>query len=217
MQRNFMNYNEVFPILDLIGRVQNKKKGHVNFNQQADGDGSTLGYIELPVDLRVVKMDIERDELNPVMAGVIIKLKIKYENGATAELDIYRGLNPPVSPAVDEADFINAVMITGLKMKTKYQGMTEIMELAIRKENGYGTLLGIDVTWNGSIKEVINLGEDEPYIPDSEPQDYDEEYDEEYVEDPDYDELYDNPDDFFNNGSNVQDDVVVGIVDDIEE
>lgn len=212
-----MNYNEVFPILDLIGRVQNKKKGHVNFNQQADGDGSTLGYIELPVDLRVVKMDIERDELNPVMAGVIIKLKIKYENGATAELDIYRGLNPPVSPAVDEADFINAVMITGLKMKTKYQGMTEIMELAIRKENGYGTLLGIDVTWNGSIKEVINLGEDEPYIPDSEPQDYDEEYDEEYVEDPDYDELYDNPDDFFNNGSNVQDDVVVGIVDDIEE
>lgn len=217
MQRNFMNYNEVFPILDLIGRVQNKKKGHVNFNQQADGDGSTLGYIELPVDLRVVKMDIERDELNPVMAGVIIKLKIKYENGATAELDIYRGLNPPVSPAVDEADFINAVMITGLKMETKYQGMTEIMELAIRKENGYGTLLGIDVTWNGSIKEVINLGEDEPYIPDSEPQDYDEEYDEEYVEDPDYDELYDNPDDFFNNGSNVQDDVVVGMVDDIEE
>ena len=210
-----MNYNEVYPILDLIGRVQNRKKGNVNFYDTGKGVGEGAVSFGLPIELRVVKLDVIRDYNNTVMPGVIVKLNIEYENGATAVLDIHRGLVPNVSPSVDDYDFINHVMITGLTMVTTYQGTEEKMELTILKENGYGTLLGIEVSWNGKLEEVITIGDEEEEPAPFEPDETDVEFEEEELDEPDYDESYDNPNDFFDNGSNVEKDVVVGY--DIEE
>lgn len=216
MQRNFMNYNEVFPILDLIGRVQNRKRGNVNFHDTGGNESDGSVSFSLPVDLRVVKLDVVRDDNNIAMPGVIIRLLIEYENGAKAELDIHRGLEPNVSPSVDDADFINNVMITGLTMVTQYMGSTETMELVILKENGYGTLLGIEVKWDGRLEEVITVGEDEPNVYDFEETE-DEEFEPEELDEPDYDDTYDNPDDFFNNGANQERDIVIGFDEEITE
>lgn len=221
MQRNYMNYNEVFPILDLIGRVQNRKRGTANFNSgggDVDG-GDGVGAIYLPPNLRVTKMDVIRDDTNPVMSGVIVRLDIEYENGATAVLEIHRGLSPQVDSSVPDYDFINYVMITGITMTTKLGGQQEIMELVINKENGYGTLLGIEVSWNGELYETIDLGDGEPPVEDldGEKVDFPEddgtgEYDDPVSDFGDYDPEFEDPNDFFDNGSNVEQDVVVGQV-----
>lgn len=196
MQQNFMNTNEVFPILDLIGMAMNKRYGKPRFDYIGGGDADTGAAIPIQPNLRVTKLDITRDTTNPVMPTVSKVLDIEYENGATAKMTIHRGLTPPVPSDVTNSDFINYVMITGLTMVTTYGSQTETMEVKIRKEDGYKSIQGLDVTWDGELTEIINVGE--PPIVDPDPDSDQTEFDPvEPNEDFDTDLDYDNPNDFF--------------------
>lgn len=229
-----MNSNEVFPILDLIGRVQGKHYGVPTINNMSvsgkPGDtiigGGSGGRVYLPPNLRVIRLDVERDVDNPVNNEVIKTMHIVYENGARATVELHRGLEEKLPDTVDDHEHYNYVMIVGLTMTTEYLDMTEVLDLRVLKENGYGELLGLEASWNGGIYETYSVfAPDDPTIPDEvftpDPTLPEEEWGEpdgEEEPDPgieidddtefgDYDPEYENPNDFY--GDNEQKDEVV--------
>lgn len=198
MQQNYMNTNEVFPILDLIGLAMNKRYGKPNFDEISGGDVSGGASFQLPMDLRVTSLRVDRDVTNPVMPTVVKVMNITYENGATAVLTIHRGADPKVPVGTSQEDYFNFVMIRGLHMLTSYQGQTEEMDVKILKVDGYKEMIGLDIAWNGGLYETIDIGGGEEPIVDPDPNDTDLEMDVDGGND-DFgiDLEYENPNDFF--------------------
>lgn len=151
MQRNFMNVNEVFPILDLINRKLNQGKGtpyHLESPLFSDGTGSGGSFDTS--QWQVESFEVVRDTENPIDPNVIKQVIIVYRNGAIDTITLTRGLNPPVDNTVPDAEYINNLMIVGVTITTELHGRTQEVVAQIFRENGYGKFQKVELTYSGT-------------------------------------------------------------------
>ena len=141
-----MNYNEVFPILDMINRQrqQGEHKGHNHFFDVDDEDANNL--ID-PMGWQVDVFEVTRDTDNLIDPNVIESVEIIYRNGVTENLTLVRGLDPPVDNAVQDSEYINNLMIVEVIIDTFYDEMKSTVKAKIERENGHGMFKSVDLIY----------------------------------------------------------------------
>lgn len=172
-QRNYMNTNDVYPILDMINRKVNQGKGvsHQSvspiFNDDPVFDTSQW---------QVESFEVIRDTTNAIDPEVIKQVIIVYRNGAIDTITLTRGLVPNVPSTVKDYEYINNLMIVELEIETVFGDRVQIVNGKIFKENGYGNFQKVELTYN------------------------DTHWHEEEEDSPDEDMEYENPNDFYDGG-----------------
>lgn len=183
-QHNYMNVNEVFPILDLIYRKINQGKGvSYNFESPLLSDSSEYGGSLDSSQWQVESFEVIRDTGNPVDPNAIKQIIIVYRNGAIDTITLTRGLNPPVDDTVPDAEYINNLMIVQVSIQTELFGRTQEIIANIVKENGYGKFQKVELTYDDSDWEEVESDIDTPDVVGTEDT-----------------ETYDNPNDFYDGG-----------------
>lgn len=149
--KNFMNTNEVFPILDMINRERQKSKG---IHLSGIG-GYADGVNEYVIDQwQVEAFEIVRDVGNHIDPMTIKQVVIVYVNGAIDVLTLKRGLIPPVSEDLPDSEYINYLMITEVEIETTYQNATSLAVAKIYRENGYGLLQRVELVYDAGYKQA---------------------------------------------------------------
>lgn len=152
VERNYMNYNEVFPILDMINRKvdQMNNKGQ-NYHFESPFLSDRLDTSNWQVE----SFEVTRDSGNTIDPDVIKQVTIVYRNGAVDTIDLQRGLNPPVGEEVQDHEYINNLMIVEVSISTKYLEYQQEVIARIYRENGYGLFKKVEllytddgVNWN---------------------------------------------------------------------
>lgn len=147
-ERNFMNTNEVYPILDMINRKINQGKG-VTHNYESplfdDGTGSfdTSQW-------QVESFEVTRDVANATDPEVIKTVTIIYRNGAIDTITLIRGLNPPVDTSIADHIYINNLMIVEVHISTTFGDRVQGVIAKIFKENGYGNFQKVELIYDDS-------------------------------------------------------------------
>lgn len=176
-ERNFMNVNDVYPILDMINRKVNQKKGtSYQFESPLLNDGTGSGGSLDSSQWQVESFEVTRDTANTIDPNVIKDVTIVYRNGAIDTISLKRGLNPPVPSTVSDAEYINNLMIVEVGIHTELFGRTQGVTATIFKENGYGNFQKVELAYDDSDWDEIEVLEDDI-------------------------ESYDNPNDFYDGGS----------------
>lgn len=172
-QRNFMNVNEVYPILDMINRKvgQIKRGSSHNFESPLLNDGNTLDSSQWQVE----SFEVMRDHENDIDPNVIKQVMIIYRNGAIDTITLTRGLTPPVGADIPDHEYINHLMIVEVMIATQYMGKYQEVIAKIFKEHGYGNFQRIELTYD-----------DADWFVDEQP--------------PAIDDDYENPNDFYDGG-----------------
>ncbi|MDR4436162.1 hypothetical protein [Bacillus tequilensis] len=184
-QSNYMNVNDVYPILDLINRKLNQGKGVSHQFEspllKGEVDGSISDSAALnPYQWQVESFQVERDTSNIIDPRVIKKVFIVYRNGAIDTISLVRGLDPPVPETVPDHEYINNLMIVQVDIATQFLERTQGITANIVREGGYGDFKKVDLTYY----------EDNQWI------DLDVEQD--------YTETFDDPNEFYDGGGSDQ-------------
>jgi hypothetical protein len=158
--RNFMNVNEVYPILDMINRKVNQAKAqHYHFDSPLLGGGQSDG-----IDTsawQVESFEVTRDTENTIDPSVIKQITIIYRNGAIDTITLVRGLVPPVPDTVQDHEYINNLMIVQVIIETTWNEKYQKVTATIYKENGYGLFQRVELTYEGDVyEEEEESGED---------------------------------------------------------
>lgn len=164
-ERNHMNVNDVYPILDIINRkLQTLNKGtSYQFDSPLLSDGSKdtnsgsdlepgVGIIDNRINTSgwdVESFEVTRDSGNPIDPEVISSITIVYTNGAIDNISLGRGLNPPVSKTVDDYEYINNLMIVGVTIDTQFFNRHQEVIIQIERENGYGSFKKVALSYSG--------------------------------------------------------------------
>lgn len=189
-ERNYMNYNEVFPILDLIGRATSKGKGVTYDN--SEGDGETQQSLWDTSNWEVETFEVIRDTENTIDPNTIKQIFITYVNGATDTITLIRGLTPPVDKSVQDYEYINNLMIVAVSILTEFEESSQEALAVITKENGYGNFQRVDITYSGDLSAV------------EEEEDHDHDTDDEEFNGIET-EGYKNPNDFYTGNETIDD------------
>lgn len=149
MQNSYVNVNEVYPILDIINRRLKQigsRPNYLFFESPLLNDS-----VPSKGDWQVVSFEVIRDTENPIDPNVIKEVVILYNNGAVDTISFTRGLNPPVDESVPEHEYINHLMIVEVTITTLYEGRSQSVTATITRENGYGLLQRVDLSFGGDI------------------------------------------------------------------
>lgn len=144
-RKNFMNANDVYPIIDMISRKMKQGSG-VNTHYGGDGHGGGQVHFDTS-NWEVESFEVTRDVSNPIDPNVIIEVLIVYRNGAVQNLELVRGLQPPVPDTVDDSEYINNLMIVGVNISTLFDGETSLIAAKIFRENGYGNFVKVELDY----------------------------------------------------------------------
>lgn len=142
-QKNHLNANDIYPILDLI-RSEIKKN---NF----DRDRVDWGNAEqVPIDDdQVISIEPIRGSstYDPTLITAIV---IKYVSGNAENVVLLRGAEPAVHASTPNAEYINNVMIRGLTITFVSNGGAggQTVTVTITRENGYGSVEKVELTYN---------------------------------------------------------------------
>ncbi|MGG3797727.1 hypothetical protein [Metabacillus fastidiosus] len=154
-QRNYMNVNEVFPILDMINRKLNQNKGtsfHFDSPLTNDGTGSNERFDTSQWE--VESFEMIRDTANQIDPDIIKEVTIVYRNGAIDTITLTRGLNPPVPETVPETvpehKYINNLMIVEVEIRTEWFGKIQEVKAVITREDGYKKFQRVDLIYDDS-------------------------------------------------------------------
>lgn len=155
-QRNFMNTNDVFPILDLINRKIQKGKGTVHhispiLADEGDLTGGGMGDMS---QWEVQSFEVVRDTVNPIDPTVIKEAIIIYRNGAIDKISLGRGLNPPVPSTVPNYEYINNLMLVEVTIETTWFEQHQTVTATIFKEDGYGVLQKVELSYDGVLHDT---------------------------------------------------------------
>lgn len=173
MERNYMNHNEIYPILDMIKRrvnqMQNKGINHF-FESPMLGDGGDGGFDT--TQWQVESFEVERDTTNAIDPAIIKSITIIYVNGAVDRITLLRGFSPPVSKKVKDHIYINNLMIVEVTVTTEYGGMEQVMVATIFRDDGYGLFRKVEITYNGELLEWDDEDRDDEEIKEEDPNDF---------------------------------------------
>lgn len=169
-ERNYLNVNEVYPILDLINRKINQGKGVNHYYSPLLNDERLFDTSQWQVET----FEVIRDTENAIDPLIIKEIVIIYRNGAVDSIILTRGLTPPVDSTVPDYEYINNLMIVGVTIHTVWMDREQTVTAKVIKDNGYGNFRKIELIYD-----------DEGWLPDVE------DIDKEVAED------YDNPHDFY--------------------
>lgn len=148
-ERNYMNVNEVYPILDLINRKVNQGKGvSHHFESPLLGGDSRESFDSS--QWQVESFEVVRDTTNAIDPNIIKQVIIIYRNGAIDTISLTRGLNPPVANNVPDSEYINNLMIVEVKIETQWFDRFQNVTATIFKENGYGNFQRVELTYDDS-------------------------------------------------------------------
>lgn len=139
--RNFLNTNDVFPILEMIRREIRRndfENNRVYLNQEkAEYSGETD---------EVVSVEVFRGS-NPYDPDVIDSIIVTFSSGATENITLLRGVDPPVPNTVPDHLFINNILVSGfIVQRTDGLGSRTITGRLIR-ENGYGKIERLEIDY----------------------------------------------------------------------
>ncbi|MCP8973173.1 hypothetical protein NMK43_08705 [Bacillus licheniformis] len=150
--RNYMNVNDVFPILDLINRKLKERKG-TTYNFESPLLNDNAGSSPSPLDSsqwQVESFEVIRDSSNTVDPNIIKEVIIVYRNGAIDTITLSRGLKPPVDDSVVDHEYINNLMIVEVSIETQLFGRSQEVVAKIIKENGHGNFQKVELTYYDS-------------------------------------------------------------------
>lgn len=129
--KNFLNSNEIYPILDLIDKQITRDKNQANrsyFEQLPDYD-----------DHDVEELDVFRDT-----EGSITAVLTRYFDGTTETLTLNRGYDPPVPNTVPDYDYINNRLLMGYSLDIVSPTLGDKhIQATLKRENGYGRITGL--------------------------------------------------------------------------
>lgn len=143
--QNYMNSNEVYPIIDMINRHRQRElaKG-TNFTIE-NPIGDEMPQLDI-ANWKVESFEVERDLTNAFDPSVIKYVTIAYTNGAVDRIELIRGLNPPVPTTIQDHVYINNLMIVEVIIETQFQDIFLTTHAVIQRENGYGLFERVDLT-----------------------------------------------------------------------
>ena len=146
MQRNFMNTNDVFPIIDLIRRQMKEDPQFFDVETMSSDveENDSGGYISLN---EVDEMYVERDESNKFDPTIVSKIVIVYVGGAVETLNINRGLDEEIPKSDPEYMYKKHVIVTSIDTTIAFEGSEINARASIIRENGM--FKKIDFEWNG--------------------------------------------------------------------
>lgn len=139
--RNFLNTNDVFPILEMIRREIKRN----------DFENDRVYISNEPTEFSGNPDEVKSVELfrgsNPYDPDVIDSVIVTFADGSTENITLLRGANPPVPNTVPDHEYINNVLISGFVVElTNDFGSRRITGQLVR-ENGYGRIQRLDMTY----------------------------------------------------------------------
>ncbi len=145
---NLLNNYEIYPIIDSVNRLIQKKA--------FDGNRVVLSRETLNNPLQESVAEDRATRVIPVRGGssydntLITSLLIHYESGAVMTVELIRGANPPVPIHFPDSEYINNVLISGLKATTQpaLGGTSFAVVAEIVRENGYGAFQEVRATYS---------------------------------------------------------------------
>lgn len=137
---NFLNSNDIFPILEMIRREIRKN----DFDRDRvfnGGDSAPVGNSDDVTSVEVLRGGSTYD---PEMINAVV---VTYADGTLETMTMIRGVNPPVPHSVPDYEFINNALISGfeVEMVTPFGGRKVIGQIV--RENGYGKVERLDVSY----------------------------------------------------------------------
>jgi hypothetical protein len=139
--RNFLNANDVFPILEMIRREIKRNQFESNRNYMISEPSEFSGTSD-----EVRSVELFRGS-NPYDPDVIDSVVTTYADGSTETITLLRGANPPVPPTVDDHEFINNVLITGFVVEFASGYGSRTVQGSLVRENGYGRIQKLELTY----------------------------------------------------------------------
>lgn len=139
---NFVNVNDVYPILELIQREIRK----YHFDSTRPSLYSTSPY---PMDSDdVVSVELVRgSDYDP---NLITSVVITYYSGTEEIINLHRGVDPPVPPTVENHEYINNVLITGAtitRIPPPDFGEQIVIYAELIRKDGYGPVEKINFSY----------------------------------------------------------------------
>lgn len=202
MERNYMNVNEVYPILDMINRKVKQGKG-TTYNMESP---LVSDVVTDPSQWQVESFEVFRDIENPIDKEVIKEIVIVYRNGAIDTVTLTRGLVPPVDGTVQDSEYINNLMITGITVTTEYSEEVQTVQVILTKEDLYGKFKRADLIY-GDNEENESYSDSDEYENPNDFYDNTPENDEDTEDEIDYaDEIYEEGDEQFPSDSGWEED-----------
>jgi len=138
--RNYLNTNDIFPILELIKREIRKNDYDIN-----------RVYVDTDTPAPVETDEVESIEVlrggNTYDPEVIDSVIVTYVGGGMETITLLRGANPPVPNTVPDYEFINNVMISGFQVTVNSQAGSRTVQGEVIRENGYGKVSRIQMTY----------------------------------------------------------------------
>ena len=129
--QNFLNSNEIYPILDLI-------KGEI---RRERSQGNRKFFKDLPDydDHDVEEMQVLRDG-----EGSISSVLTRYYDGTTETLTLTRGYSPPVPNTVPDWKYINTRLLMGYDLEIISPELGDkFIQGVIQRQDGYGRITGL--------------------------------------------------------------------------
>jgi hypothetical protein len=144
---NSLNSNDIFPIIDSVNRLIRK-----NAN---DGRREVLSRETLNKPAQGISADDRATRVVPIRGGsnydatLITSLLIHYESGAVMTVELIRGANPPVPANFPDSEYINNVLISGVKamIQPAFGGTSFSVVAEIIRESGYGAFLEVRASY----------------------------------------------------------------------
>lgn len=138
--RNFVNTNEVFPILEMIKREINKNEFNnkrVFMDEQGEFDGD-------PDEVTSVEVFRGGNTYDPDSIDSVI---VTYGDGSTESILLTRGVTPPVPNTVPDYLYINNVLLTGFVVNIERGGQSKLVTGDVVRENGYGRITKLNLSY----------------------------------------------------------------------
>jgi hypothetical protein len=138
---NFLNSNDIFPIIEIIRREVRKNDFDRARVFNVGENTQQLGRADDVVSVEILRGSSSYD---PELISAIITT---YADNSVETLNLYRGITPPVPPTVPDHEFINNVLISGfeINVSSAVGGQTVICQ--IDRENGYGKVEKLNFTY----------------------------------------------------------------------
>jgi hypothetical protein len=139
--RNYLNTNDIFPILEIIRREIKKN----DFDRDRIFLGNEQEAAGNPDD--VLSIEVLRGG-NPVDPEIIDAVIVTYVDGTVETITLIRGANPPVPDTVPDHWYINKVMVSGFTVQVTSPYGSRTISGQLVRENGYGKVQRLDLTYS---------------------------------------------------------------------
>jgi len=138
--RNYLNTNDIFPILEIIRREI--RKNDFDKDRTFIGDENLYGN---PDDVLSIEVLRGGNLFDPELIDSVV---VTYVDGTTETITVIRGANPPVPDTVPDHWYINNVLISGFTVQVASPYGSRTITGQIERENGYGKVLRINLTYS---------------------------------------------------------------------